>query len=93
MTGRVSNDQTAEWRAYLDWLCNPRTCNIPDDFAGTFAAVLDELHAERARALHAEATVNACRDAMRDVRRIISDFGIVNLSPRLAALLEGTADD
>lgn len=34
------------------------------------------------------ARINAYRDAMRDVRRILADFGITNPPPRLAAVLE-----
>lgn len=60
------------------------------------AARLDrasELVAIAAKQQRDSARLDAYRNAMRDVRRLLADFGITNPPPRLRAVLEGLTDE
>lgn len=94
---RIYDPQQPDLAIVIDAMLDERD-SLRDSLAAVDAALLEfdedyPVGAEGVRTLIGEALahvgrVNAYRYAMRDVRRLLTDFGVTNPPPRLKALLE-----
>lgn len=79
----IDGDGDGDWQAVWETLAELGAAHqtLHTERAGELAAIAAKQQRDNAR-------LGSYREAMRDVRRIIADFGITNPPPRLRALLE-----